>query len=106
MIEGDHQSVKFNLSSEHIKVKTLYIASEPCFVVASASQVYYNSPAKTIELRSGSNAYISDGVNGTAFVTGVFSLNEGAVIELYASSVNVGSGLFNAIECSILKFKV
>ena len=106
MIEGVYQNVGFPTSSERVKIKNLYIANEPCFVVASASQVYYNAPAKTIELKAGSNIYISGGVDGVASVAGVFFLDKGEAIELYASSENAGPGLFNHIEYRILKFKV
>lgn len=105
MLKAEYQTVIFNASSTLVKVKTIFTADKSCFLLASAVHIFNHDAAKTISLQSGYQFFISEAVNGSASVVGLFSLKRGESVDLYTASTVDGVGT-NPINYSILKFDV
>lgn len=104
-MEAEYQTVIFNASSTLVKIKTIFTADKPCFLLASAVHIFHHDAAKIISLRSGYQFFTSEAIDGTASVVGLFSLKNGESVDLYTASTVDGIGT-NPINCCILKFDI
>lgn len=104
-MKTEHQTVIFNSSSTLVKVKTIFTADKPCFLLASAVHIFHHDAAKNISLQSGYQIFASEAIDGAASVVGLFSLKNGESVDLYTASTVDGAGT-NPIFYSILKFNV